>query len=205
MAYVASSDYIEFADIGTYDSDDEVRWTNHITRAKALIDNYCKRTFEANNDGVVGDSDNPVTRYFDAYADVDGYELFVDRDLCLISSITNGDSDGTTVTSDQYVTEPRNDAPYYAIRILSSANTDWEYSSDPENAIAIAGVWAYSLTAPADVQYATLLTVDYMEKRRTSNPDIDRSILAGDGNVVLPVRLPADAKMVLDMYRRIIL
>jgi hypothetical protein len=72
MAYAATSDFLEFGNINEYDSDDEVRWTNHITRAQKFIENVCRRSFEATNDGVIGDSDNPVTRYFSYNEDVEG-------------------------------------------------------------------------------------------------------------------------------------
>lgn len=203
MAYAASSDYEEFAHIKTFDSDvDEVRWTNHITRAQALIDNYCNRTFEAANDGVVGDSDNPVTRYYDYTDDVEGDWLWLDEDLLEISTIKYGDSDGTTLSAGEYITEPRNQAPYHAIRILDSANIQWTYDSDTASGIEVAGIWAYSKTAPDDIKWATLRIVDWMEKLRTSNPDLDRPALAGEGTVLLPSRLPADVTMILNMYRR---
>lgn len=203
MAYAASSDYIEWAHIKTQSSDiDEPRWTNHITRAQAMIDNYCNRTFEANNNGVVGSSDSPVTRYYDYWKDVDDDTLFLDRDLIEIGSIKYGDSAGTTLTTDQYITEPRNEGPYYAIRILDSANINWTYDSDTASGIEVAGIWAYSKTAPADIVWATLRITDWMEKLRTSNPDLDRPALAGEGTVLLPTRLPADVVMVLDMYKR---
>lgn len=201
MAYAATSDYIEYAHIKTQDSDvDEVRWTNHITRAQAMIDSYCNRTFEAAT--AVGTSDAPVTRYYDYIEGVQGDILYLDRDLCEIGSVTYGDSDGTTIDSDQYVTYPRNDAPYDSIKILDSANVNWTYDSDTQSGITVSGIWAYSKTPPADVVWATIRTVDWMEKLRTSNVDLDRPALAGEGTIILPTRLPADVRMVLDKYRR---
>lgn len=202
MAYVAASDYIEFAHVkDTYSSDDEARWTNQIARASALVDKFCGRSFEANT--ITGTSDAPITRYFDAIHDVDGVTLLFDKDLCVISSIKNGDSDATTITTDKYVTEPRNETPYYGIRLLTSSNTYWTYDDDNENAIAVAGTWAYSTTAPADIQHAVLRTVDWMEKVRTSTPDLDRPVLAGEGNILLPTRLPADVQAILAPYRKV--
>lgn len=203
MAYAVSSDYLEFAAISTWDSDaDETRWTNHITRAQKLIETYCRRVFEARADGVVGDSDTPVTRKFDYLEDVDGDTLFLDRDLCAISSIAYGDSDGSTLTTAQYVTEPRNDTPYHAIRILDSANIDWTYDSDTQTGIEVAGTWAWSVTPPADIKHATLLMVDYFEKRRTAPVDLNAPAITGEGVVVLGVRIPQDAKDIMELYRR---
>lgn len=203
MAYAAASDYVEFAHIKTFDSDvDELRWTNFIARAKVLIDNHCRRTFEAATDGVIGDSDSPVTRYFDYSEDVQGDILYLDKDLVEVSSIKYGDSDGTTLSAGQYITLPRNETPINSIKILGSANINWTYDSDVENGIEVAGIWAYSKTAPADITWATLRLVDWMEKIRTSNPDLDRPALAGDGTVLLPTRLPADVVAILNTYKR---
>lgn len=202
MAYAVTSDWIEWAHIKTQDSDvDEVRWTNHIARAQSFIDRYCNRTFETS--GSVGTSDAPITRYFSYADDVDGRWLFLDKDLVEISTIKYGDSDASTLTTDEYVTEPRNEAPYHAIKILDSANKEWEYDSDVESGIEVAGVWAYSLTAPEDIKTATLLIADYWEKRRTSPVDFNAPAVTDNGIVVLGVRIPSDAKDILDMYKRV--
>ena len=203
MAYAATSDYTEYAHIKTFDSDvDELRWTNHIARAQSFIDRYCQRTFEAAS-GSVGTSDAPVTRYFDFYKDVDGDTLFLDKDLIEISSIKYGDSDGTTLAAGEYITEPRNEGPYHAIKILDSANVDWDYDSDPSSGIEVAGIWAYSKTAPEDIKNATLMMADYWEKRRTSPVDMNAPAITEGGVVVLGVRIPSDVKDILDMYRRV--
>lgn len=204
MTYAATSDYVEFIHGKTYDSDvDEPRWTNHIARAQAFVDMYCNRTFEAANDGVVGDSDNPVTRYFDYTVDVEKDILFLDKDICEISSIKYGDSDGSTLTTAQYITNPRNEAPYHAIRILDSANINWTYDSDTASGIEVAGIWAYSKTAPELIKQAVLLMADYWEKRRTSPVEFTGAAITDGGVVVLGVRIPQDAKDILDMYRRV--
>lgn len=204
MSYAATSDYIEYAHIKTQDSDvDEVRWSNLITRAEAFIDLYTHRTFEAANDGVVGDSDNPVTRYFDYVTDVEKDILYLDKDICQIETIKYGDSDGTTLAAGEYITSPRNEAPYDAIRILDSANINWTYDSDTQSGIEVAGIWAYSKTAPELIKQATLLMVDYWEKRRTSPVDFTGAAITDGGVVVLGVRIPQDAKDIMEMYRRV--
>lgn len=81
------------------------------------------------------------TRTYDAIADVADLTLTLDKDLLAATTITNGDA--TTVSATSYVTEPRNDTPYYALRLKSSAGLSWTYQSDSENAISVAGVWGY--------------------------------------------------------------
>lgn len=126
-----------------------------IDAAMAYIDAFCNRTFEAS-----ANSD----RTFDAVADVAGRVLHLDEDLCSIDSITNGD--GVEVASDEYTTEPRNDTPYHAIRLLTSSGKTWTYEDDPEDAITISGRWAFSESAPEDIVYACkrLATLFYREK-----------------------------------------
>jgi hypothetical protein len=201
MTYVASSDYIEYANITSsdhYDADDEARWAALIARSTAIIETYTGRFFEATT--ATGDSSAAVTRKFDALLDVDGYTLFLDRDLCAISTVTNGNA--VVVSDTEYITEPRNDTPYYAIRILSSANKDWTYSGDYENAISIAGSWAYSVTPPNDIKHVCLRLTKWLEDQRKSNSETDRPLLAGEGSVIMPTRLPADVVSILDHYKK---
>lgn len=201
MAYIEVSNYLEYAHIETYDSDDETRWSNLIGRATGIIETITGRNFEAT--ATTGTSDAPVTRYFDASSDVMGSFLFFDKDICEITTVSNGDSDSTTVTTDQYVTEPRNDAPYYAIKLRGSSGVYWTYDDDEENAIAIAGIWAYSKTPPNDIKHACLRLTKWLEDQRKTDIDLDRPVLAGEGSVILPQRLPADIVSILQNYKAI--
>ena len=117
--------------LGLSGSGDDALLSTLITAAQAAIDLHFLRTFEASAN---------TTRHFDASRDVSGRRLNLDRDLCAVNSVTNGD--GTTVTTAQYTLLPRNDTPYYAIQLLSSAGISWTYEDDPEGAIAISGKWA---------------------------------------------------------------
>lgn len=83
------------------------------------------------------------TRRYDPTRDCRGNRLVLDRDYLAFTTITNGD--GNVVTSTQYVTEPRNNSPYWAIQLLGSTGLTWQYQTDPENAISILGVTGYHL------------------------------------------------------------
>ena len=96
------------------------------------------------------------TRSFDYARDVQGRVLTLDRDLLAVTTLTNGDSN--TVASTKYVFEPRNEPPYYAIRLLGSAGVAWTYTNDVENAITLAGVWGYH-TEYADAWSDTAATL----------------------------------------------
>ena len=163
-----------------------------VPQAQAAIDRYCNRTFEASADS---------TRYFDAVRDVsdDFRTLYLDEDLCSITSVTNGDS--TSVTGASYVTEPRNRTPYYALRLKDSATVSWTYDTTPENAISITGKWAFSATAPNDIVLACNRLVLYLFRNREGEGD--RTIMNTSGMLVLPAQMPADVRDLLRPYRKI--
>jgi len=191
MAYCTTAQVKTYLSISG--SGDDSLLADLISRAESLINRYTHRTFEA-----AADSD----RTFDALRDVEGQVLYLDEDLAAITTVTNGDSANTVITSGQYTTEPRNTTPYYALRILDSSGLAWEYDSDPEDAITITGRWAYSTTAPTDIEHACIALTAWLYRRRSSiGNDSDRALATGDGVVILPGRIPQDIKSVLDVYR----
>ena len=141
------------------------------------------------------------TRYFDSVRDVVGRVLYLDTDLCAITSITNGD--GTVITSGQYITEPRNTTPYYAIRLLGSANITWEPQADgdTENAITIVGLWAFSQYAPADITEACIEIASYLYRSKDDTGDLSRPVIAGNATF-LPGSLSAMVDRILAPYKR---
>lgn len=138
MAYATNTQVKTY--LGITSTTDDTLITLLVSEAQAMIDAVSHRTFEASGD---------TTRKFDACENVDGQRLNLDKDLCAITSITNGD--GTVITTAQYVTEPRNDTPYHAITLLRSSGIVWTYVNDPENAISIVGKWAYATSAPTAI------------------------------------------------------
>lgn len=153
MAYIQLDDVRSYAGFDAADTSDDTRLTNLIAQAQQAINDWTHTTFEISSDD---------TKYFDAVDDVDGLTLYLNgvhgyESLASITSITNGDT--TAVTSGQYVTEPRNGAPYYAITLKSSANISWTYTDDSENAIAIVGKWGYSETPPEAIKLACIQLV----------------------------------------------
>jgi len=185
--------YTTAANVKTYlkitGSGDDTLIGDLITRAQKAIESYCGRVFEAASD---------TTRYFDAVEDVAGRRLWLDKDLCAITSVTNGDGD--TVSSADYVTQPRNDTPYYALTLVTSSTVSWTYTDDPEDAIAIVGKWAYSTTAPADIVHATIRLASYYYRQKdaqvfgvTSNPE--------QGQLQIPEGIPRDIRAMLWPYK----
>jgi hypothetical protein len=197
MAYCATSDILGYQGFpSTTVATDIVAVAAIIPRAQAVIDAYTGRTFEET-------SSDGTARKFDI-SDVlaDGVTLLLDKDLCSITSVTAGSD---TVASTNYTTQPRNETPYWAIRLKDNSTNSWDLETsdgDWENAIVVTGKWAYSSSAPADIQHACIRLVAWMYKQRETEADLDRPLLTGDGITILPSRLPADVVEILNRYRR---
>jgi hypothetical protein len=170
---------------------DDALLTDLIGRAGAIIDAYCGRTFEAAVDS---------TRTFDALRDVssDGRTLYISPDLAQVTSVTNA---GATVSPTLYIAEPRT-PPYYGLRLKRSSGRSWTWTTDAEDAISITGRWAYSVSAPPDVQQACIRVASYLYRQRDTAGEIDRPLVTPDGHTLLPGRLPEDVVLMLDPYRR---
>ncbi len=165
-------------------------------RATALMDAYCKRTLIA-----TADSD----RYFTVGRDTEGAYLWFD-DLCAsVTTVLNGDSASTEVTSTQYALIDRNHGPYWGIKILGSAGKSWQYVTDPEDAIKVTGAWAWFDVAavPADIVHTAIRLSIFLYRQGASSTDLDRPILTDSGATLLPSQLPADVKTALNPYRKL--
>lgn len=179
--------------LGATTSNDDTLLTALIARAQAIIDAYCQRTFEASAN---------TSKTFDADRDTDGAWLYLDEDLASINTVTNGDGDVLTAST-EYMTEPRNRTPYFAIKLISQSGLSWTWTTAPENAITISGKWAYSTTAPDDIVHATLRLAAYLYRQRDNAADLDRPVYVGNATI-LPAQLPSDIKTILAPYRRLV-
>lgn len=184
--------------LGITSSTDDALLTSLIERAQASIDRYTHRTFEAASD---------TTKRFDAEYDVSESYTRLDwtpygLDLCQITSVVNGD--GTTISASSYVTEPRNETPYFALKLKVSSGLYFMYDNldDHENAIQITGRWAYSITAPAEIVSVCIEMVALMYKRRDSNSDINRPVIAGNATI-LPAGLSRESIDILTSLKRV--
>ena len=189
MAYTSVSKVKSYLGI-TGSGDDDLLQT-FIDSAAKFIESWTGRKF-----GVQADT----TRTFDAIDDVDASMLWFDEDLCAITSVTNGDS--IVVASNEYTTQPRNETPYYALRILTSSGKSWTYTEDHQDAISIVGRWGYSTDVPADVELACIRLAAYLYRQKDNAGDLDRGIVAGNATI-LPASLPADIRTLLDPYRKL--
>ena len=127
--------YCSLAALKTYlnvstSTDDDLIQTL-LDASSSRIDSFTGRTYHALADTV---------RYFDPSRDVDGYELYFDQDISHVTSVVNGDAED--VTTSLYF-NPRNETPYYKTGFKESMSSYWTYTTDPMDAIAVTGRWAY--------------------------------------------------------------
>lgn len=191
MAYTTVSALKTY--LGVVGNTDDALLTALIARAQAIVDAYCGRTFEAAQDS---------TRKLDAKLSVspDKRTLYVERDLCAITSITNGD--GVSVGAAEYVTEPRWETPFYGVTLKRESDIRWTWDDTPEDAITVVGRWAYSATAPADIVQATERLAAYLYRQKDNMSDLDRAVAVSGNMTVLPQSLPRDVQLILAPYRR---
>lgn len=197
MAYVSVNElktYLDSAGHGGLvgSTDEDTLLTALIAAAQSFIEGQegAGRVFEAGSN---------TTRYFTVGEDTEGRELLFFEDLCQITSVVNGD--GTTVTAAQYVTLPRNQTPWYGLRLLSSAGISWTYNNDPEGALAITGRWAYSITPPEDIKHACKRLAAWLYRQKDSGMDSDRPLWVADGITMMPAAIPRDVMMIITPYR----
>lgn len=190
MAYTTVSDLKTY--LGVTGTGDDTLLGDLIDRAQKIIESATDRVFEASAD---------TTRYFDAIDDVQGAVLWFDEDLCAITTVTNGDS--VEVASDEYVTQPRNSTPYDSIKLLSSSNKSWTYSTDPENAISVEGKWAFSTSPPDDIVHATVRLAAYLYRQKDNAKELDRTVIAGNATI-LPANFPSDVMTIIRHYKRLV-
>ncbi|MCC6612507.1 MAG: phage head-tail connector protein [Anaerolineae bacterium] len=191
--YTTLEDLKTYLNITTDDDDDLL--TDLIERATQIIDTATGRTFAADSDS---------TRKFDALRDVggEGRVLFLDEDLCQLTSVVNGDSASVSLAS--LVTEPRNRAPWYALRLKLNSDLAWTYGDDPHDAIQVTGRWAFSTTPPADIAHACIRLAASLYRQKDTQTEIgDLARATLDGVLLLPPRLPRDVMDLLAPYRRI--
>ncbi|RLC82299.1 MAG: hypothetical protein DRJ03_19235 [Chloroflexi bacterium] len=160
-----------------------------LDRATSAIESYTGWIFEAASD----------TRYFDSDA-VEDSVLWVGGDLVSITTLTNGDDDGTEISSDDYRLLPRNDGPpYHAIQMLSDTTTTWEFDVDGE--VSILGSWGYSASPPDDIVHACIRLAAYFYRQKDAQV-FDVTAIPDAGVIQIPQGIPADVRLILSRYPR---
>ena len=142
-----------------------------------------------------------TTRYFDADRDVEDNVLYLDRPCCSITTLTNGD--GTTISSDDYVTVPVNSSTFYAIRLKSNAGVSFCHSTSPESAISVTGYFGQSSTptVPAEAKDACIMLARW---KVDQNSGVARVMKTKDGKRIEVEReWPSSVLTFIDTHQRI--
>ncbi len=179
---------------GIQTGDDDGFIEGLIDRAAAYIDDQTGRQFDAASE----------TRYFDPTDPevVDGRFLYLDKDLVSVNTLTNGDADVLTVTT-EYILQPYNDGPpYHTVQLIESGGITWTYDTDPEIAITILGSWGYSALAPTAISEACAALAAYYYRVRNDGTSLDseRTIISG-GIVIAPAGIPDHVKSLIAPYK----
>lgn len=192
-AYATLAQLKDYVDIDTANTDDDALLTMALDNASAIIDTQTHRTFAAAIDS---------TRTHDALCHVEGRRLWLVGDLAAVTSVTNGN--GAVVPPTAYVSEPLYETPYFALTLKRSSSIAWTYNTDPEGAIAVTGKWAYSVTPPAPIVQATLRLSAFLYRQRDNALDLDRTLIVGN-TTMTPAQLPADVRLILQPYIKVVL
>lgn len=114
-------------------------------------------SIDTGDDGVINDLITQTSRYIDDktgrrfYPSVethkfntpDDRELWLDDDLLSLTTLTNGDGD--TIASTEYILQPANAYPKYAVRLKQVTNEYFETDDegDSEQVISVLGWWGF--------------------------------------------------------------
>ena len=192
MSYTTLANLKSYA--GITGTTDDALLLSLINRAKSAIDGYCGRTFESDTDAI---------HKFTVGEDTDDDMLYLDDDLCQITSIiTDADaSSPVTLTTTDYVTHPRNRTPYHAIELLESSDHDWTYTTNRANGVTVTGRWAWSVTAPDDIAHACTRLAAYFYRQKDAGV-FDTTAIPDAGVIQVPQGIPRDVQIILKTYIR---
>ena len=194
-AYCTNADVKTYLGINSTNIGDDTLLTALILRAQTQIETHTHRVFS---------STAATSRSFTVGEDTDGRVLYLDEDIASITTVTtNADAaTGTVISSTEYVTMPRNYAPYYAIKIKDSANKDWTYTTDAEAGVTVAGKWAYSSSPPADIVNACIRLSAYYYRLKDSQV-FDVQAIPDAGVITVPQGIPQDVKIILQPFVKV--
>lgn len=158
-----------------------------VERASATVDALCNRTFRADADS---------TRTFDVLLDVGGRTLWLDRDLCAVTSVVNGD--GQPIDSGDLLLLPRGGPPFAQIGLARDSDVYWQGDGE----IVVTGRWAYSVTPPDTIVQATERLAAWFYRQKDVGYEPARPTFAG---ITYTSDLPADVRALIAPFRRVAL
>lgn len=133
---------------------------------------------------------------------IDGLYLWLNRlDLISINSVTNGDSDDTSISTSDLVLIPENEGPPYDV-IWWPDGDGWEIA-DETKYITVNGKWGYSAALPADVKEAILSLLEFYYNIAKS--EATEIVTLPNGTVISRRRaFPQDVLDIMRSYRRLL-
>ena len=177
----------------TRSDDDTTLLTNAISAAETYIESQKNREFEAAT----------ATRYYDK-SERDRWDSCLlnlySHDLLTVTTLTNGDSDSTTISSSDYWLVDRNlGPPYHGILLKTDITSYWEW--DVDCWVSVAGTWGYSTTVPADVKQACTILAAFIYKSKDAQV-WDVTAIPEAGVITIPQGIPATVTRIIDRYKR---
>ena len=177
-------------------TNDDAKLQSYITAASREIDTFTKRRFY----GVVD------TRYYHALNDTDGRRLLLDYDLSGVIEITLGD--GSVLAASDYVLEPYNEDPKFAVVLKASSDLSWKnYDTDPERAIAVEGTWGYTAgtVPPEAIRRAAISYTRWRYLARRASPTSGQTGTGGIGEYPVTSHLPDEVQRMLTPFRSFVI
>ena len=127
-----------------------------ITEASRWIDDQTGMTFYAATE----------TRKYIVGEHTDGATLWLDKPLISVTTLTNGDDEVLTASTEYILMEP-NGPPYHKVILIANGGKAWDYSTDRLiDMIEVVGTWGNYSTAPAPIRAACLLLASRLYKRK---------------------------------------
>jgi hypothetical protein len=197
MSYATLAEFKAYLKIPAATTGEDTLLQTFLDEASGIFDEVIGRPSAASAD---------ATRAYDAEADVEGARLMFGRAdvACAITAVVNGD--GATIPPAAYVTEPRNERPYWGLTLKANSGYEWRAAaSGPEGAISVTAKWAYTTNADGSadrvISGATLQLAAWLYRSKDQVTELSRPVKTADGVTILPLALP---KSVLDrvMSRR---
>ena len=191
MAYATLEDIRGYLDIDI--TTDDYLLQEAIEDAQQYIDSQTNRHFEAETD----------TRHFEASARDRWNSRLLNlyhHELLTVTTLTNGDSAGTEIDSDDYWLVPRNEGPpYHGILLKTDIASYWEWDTDYW--VSVEGTWGYSATVPDDIRRATLVLAAYLFRAKDSQ-QFEVTAIVESGALAIPQGIPATVDRVIQRYKR---
>lgn len=158
---------------------DDASLAGLVTRASAMIDDYCGRWF------------TPIisTRSFATRGNhITGRLLLLDADLLAVSAITLGD--GVTLSPASFILRPVSWPPFFGVSLKQTSGLRWGGVAGP---ILISGTWGYAVTTPEPVSAAAVRLAAWLYRQPVDQP---KAAPPAD-------RLPVEIRQLLGPYVRL--